>query len=189
MKPGEVCPDFTYDTPEAKGLRFYDSLKAKHNILIFSRYIGCSLCQIKLMETVRGYDDIRAAGGEVFFVLQSTEDNAKERLAQMGVRFPVLLDPEQKLYRLFEVAPAKSKLGLVSGKVLGQMRRAKKEGIVHGAYEGDELQLPATFIIGKDGMIRYAHYGKSAADYPDNTELIAIMRMAAEHGNKECFVQ
>lgn len=108
--------------------------------------------------------------------MQSSEENAKERLAQMGVHFPVLLDPEQKLYRLFDVTPAKSKLGLVSGKVLGQIRRAKKEGIAHGAYEGDELQLPATFIIGGDCVVQYAHYGKNAADYPNNQELLALIK-------------
>lgn len=176
LKPTDKAPNFTFDTPDAKGLDFYEALKARRTILIFSRYIGCSLCQLKLMETVRGYDSIVASGGDVLFFLQSTEENAKERLREMGVKFTVVLDPEQKIYKLYDVTPAKSKLGLVSPKVLGQMQEIKKLGIQHGAYEGDELQLPATFIVDDQAIVWYARYAKNAGDMPDNQELLALLK-------------
>ncbi len=176
LKLNEKAPNFTYDTPNAQGLDFYKSLKARKNILVFSRYIGCSLCQLKLKETVEGYKDFRAAGADVFFFLQSTEENAKERLREMGVKFTVVLDPEQKIYQLYDVTPAKSKLGMLSFKALKEIRQVKKLGLEHGEYEGNELQLPATFILDKKAIVKYAHYGKSVSDMPNNKELMALLK-------------
>ena len=175
LSKGIKAPNFLYDTPYEKGVDFYSSLKADHSILIFSRYIGCSLCQLKLMDMVRIYGEIKKRGGEVFFVLQSAGENAKARLEEMGVRFPVILDPEETLYKLYQVTPAKSKFGLISLKVLGLIRKAKKEHIVHGKYEGNELQLPAAFVVSKEGVIEFAHYGKHAADYPGNNTLLDML--------------
>ncbi len=180
LKPADKAPNFTYNTPSAQGQDFYSSLKAHRTILIFSRYIGCPLCQLKLMETVRGYDSITDAGGDVFFLLQSTVENAGERLRELGVRFTVVLDPEQKIYKLYGVTPAKSKLGLVSPKVLGKIREVKKLGIEHGAYEGNELQLPATFIVDDRAVVQYVRYAKNAGDMPDSRELLALLKNQEE---------
>lgn len=36
-------------------------------------------------------------------------------------------------------------------------------------------RMPAQVIIDKQGIARYAHYGKAMSDIPDNDELVAIL--------------
>lgn len=36
-------------------------------------------------------------------------------------------------------------------------------------------RMPAQVIVDKQGMARYAHYGKSMSDIPDNQELLALL--------------
>ncbi len=175
LAAGAKAPNFSYNTPYETNVNFYASLRARHNILIFSRYIGCPLCQLKLMQTASEYAAVARAGGEIYFVLQSTVESAKEQLEEMGVRFPVILDPDEALYKLYGVSPAKSKLGLASPTVIGLIGQAKREGIAHGKHEGNELQLPATFIVGEHGVVEYARYGRHGADYPSLTTLLSLL--------------
>ena len=36
-------------------------------------------------------------------------------------------------------------------------------------------RMPAQVLIDKEGIVRYAHYGKSMSDIPDNDELLALI--------------
>jgi peroxiredoxin Q/BCP len=36
-------------------------------------------------------------------------------------------------------------------------------------------RLPAQIVVDKEGKIRYAHYGRSMADIPPNSELLALL--------------
>jgi peroxiredoxin Q/BCP len=35
--------------------------------------------------------------------------------------------------------------------------------------------MPAQVIVDKQGMVRYAHYGRSMSDIPDNRELLDFL--------------
>ncbi len=47
--------------------------------------------------------------------------------------------------------------------------RASLKGEAHGRPVGDTFQMPGTFGISSDGIVRYAFYSLHAGDYP--TEL------------------
>ncbi len=178
LKVNDKAPNFTFNSQYAANADFYQTLgamKARRAILLFSRYVGCSLCQLKLMETVRGYPALAAAGADLLFFMQSTPENALSRLAEMGVKFTVVMDPEQDIYELYQVGAAATKEEMLSAAAMDKVREARGLGIVHGAYEGNELQLPALFIVDRDARVLYAHYGKDGADLPGNEELLAIL--------------
>jgi hypothetical protein len=41
---------------------------------------------------------------------------------------------------------------------------------------GDARQMPGTFIIDRNGIIRYAHQARHVADHPDVVELVEALR-------------
>ena len=51
-------------------------------------------------------------------------------------------------------------------KRLTQALKALIMGKKHGKFEGIETQLPASFIITADKLIKYAYYGKRINDVP-----------------------
>lgn len=89
--------------------------------------------------------------------------------------FDIICDPDQELYRLFEVKPAGSKEELVDEKSREKILAAKAAGFSHGKYEGEELRLPAVFITDRQRKLVYVHYGRSVGDIPQPEELEAMM--------------
>jgi peroxiredoxin len=50
--------------------------------------------------------------------------------------------------------------------------RATLRGNVQGQATGDTTMLPGTFVVDRQGIIRYAYYSTHAGDHPDLTQLI-----------------
>jgi peroxiredoxin len=167
---------FSFDTPFEKGLDLAGEAAGKKTVLLFLRYFGCTLCRLDMHFLREKYGEITAAGGQVFVVLQSDPVLVARETSADPFPFKIICDPHQELYCRFDIKPARSKLGLAGGKTLAKMVRLKKYGFAHGEYEGDELQLPACFVLDKTLTIRYAHYAKNLADIPGPDELVSILK-------------
>ena len=177
LEMGQKLPEFTYDTPFERGLSMSRTAEAVQGktALVFLRYYGCTLCQLDLRDYAKSIEQVKAAGGQLLVVLQSDPDALADQLKEHPLPYPIVCDPEQKLYKQFEIRPAASKLGMADPKTVAKIMRARKEGLQHGAYEGEELQLPACFVVDREMNLTYVHDGKSAADVPNAGELTALL--------------
>ena len=109
-------------------------------------------------------------------VLQSDPVKLKEKLEAKPLPYEIICDPQGNFYKEFEIVPAESMLKLAGGlKTVSKINRAKKRGLEHGEYEGDELQLPALFIIDETGTIVYAKYARNLGDFPSAEEIAALV--------------
>ena len=109
-------------------------------------------------------------------VLQSDPVKLKEKLEENPLPYQIICDPKCDFYKEFEIKPAKSMLKLAGGlKTVSKISRAKKRGLEHGEYEGDELQLPALFIIDESGTIVYAKYARNLGDFPSAEDIAALV--------------
>ena len=173
---GEKMPDFTFETPFEKGLTIGQVAKRVEGktAVVFMRYYGCTMCQYDIHFFKTQHDKIAATGGQMLVVLQSDPAKIAAQQGPQALPFDIICDPEQKLYKQFDIRPAKSKLGMVSLKTIGKLGKAK--AFTHGEYEGDELQLPAVFVVTPDLKLTHVHYGTSAGDVPDPEELAALLK-------------
>ena len=73
------------------------------------------------------------------------------------------------------IDPAASIKDAIDEKALKKIQAAKKLGLEHGEYEGNEDQLPAAFVIEPDLTVTYAHYAKTAGDIPDVDEFAKLL--------------
>lgn len=46
--------------------------------------------------------------------------------------------------------------------------------------QGDVSQLPGTFVVDTDGVVRYAHRGRRSDDNPPNGELLSVLAAILE---------
>lgn len=174
---GSVMPDFTYRTPYAAGLTLAGTAKAaRKTALVFLRYYGCTLCQYDIQQLAEHHAALTANGGQLLVVLQSDPDALASQLPEGSLPFAIVCDPDQLLYKQFAINAASGKGELIGGNTLVKIVRAKAAGFQHGAYEGEELQLPAVFVVDSDRSILYAHYGKNAADLPAPDELAVLLQ-------------
>lgn len=179
LRPGDYMRDFSFRTPFGVTMTLREYGAGGRLLVVFLRYYGCTLCQYDLAGYAAGYGKITAAGGRLLVVLQSDPEMlAGELGTEDAFPFAIACDPGQELYREFGILPAAGKAKMVGPGTLIKMTKAKACGLKHGRYEGEELQLPAAFIVEPDGVVSYAHYGKTVDDVPDAAEL--AMRLGTD---------
>lgn len=177
LSAGSTMPDFTYQTAFKDGQKLSDAVRRVpgRTVLQFLRYYGCRMCQLDIITFKEEHDKIRAAGGQLIVVLQSDPKKMNDWTADRDLPFEIICDPEQSLYKQFEIAPAKSKEEMSGPRADAKRARFDELGLVHGEYEGEELQLPATFVLDHDMHVRYARYGTSVDDVPTPDEMVTLM--------------
>jgi peroxiredoxin len=172
LTAGAAAPDFTFDTPWKKGEKLSGFTKKGTTVLMFLRYMGCPICQMKIAELKKEFPLFKKRGVSLLVVLQSTPENLTPMISHKDMPFVSVCDPHERLFTLYGVRPG-SIFGYVTPTTIVRAIRATVRGFKHGTYEGNEKQLPATFIIDKGGKVTYARYGKNVADVPKTEKLLA----------------
>ncbi len=171
-------PSFVRPTPFEKALSLECVLTRVpgRTALVFLRYYGCPICQLDLQEYAESYEKISATGGQLLVVLQSDPEKLAEQITPETFPFDIICDPEMTLYQQLSIEPAASVLKMMSLSAVKKVIRSTKRGFKHGAYEGNEQQLPAAFILDQDRTVIFAHYGRDAADVHPAEKLAMLMK-------------
>ena len=120
----------------------------------------------------RNKKSIEKAGAQVVLVGMGTPSESAEFAAKFNVPFPLVADPEKKLYRKFELKQM-STLGFFSPSVALKGVAAMVGGHGIGKPQGDVRQLPGVFIINTAGQIVFSHFSGNPADHPDLKTILA----------------
>lgn len=149
--------------------------------LQFRRFASCPICNLHLRTTARRHDEIVAAGIREVAVFHST---AQAMMPHQGeLPFAAVADPEQQLYAEFGVefsmravldprawtAPFKPYAWSVA-----MRERRDPDGRWFSTRGDSMLGHPADFLIGSDGRVLAAKYGRHAADQWSVDELLAL---------------
>ena len=181
VEAGDVLPDFAVETAFQQGLHLSDLTQGKPAMLLLLRYYGCPLCQLDMHNLAQGMDKISAVGGKLIVVLQSGRNTMAAKLGSAdALPYPIVCDPEKKLYQALDVRPAADTSALLGPDFGAKLEQIQAMGLQHGDYEGDELQLPAAFALDQKLRVTYVHYGKSADDTPDAEQIAALLEAAAQ---------
>ena len=148
--------------------------------LQFRRYAGCPVCNLHLRSIALRHDQILAAGIREVVVFHSS---AETMLGfQGGLPFAAIVDPEKKLYAEFGVqkmSPMAALMAALSPRSWRAAGRAlmRAPSLRGAAGRGEEhLGLPADFLIGPDGRVLAARYGKYVDDQWSVDELLDLAK-------------
>lgn len=185
IEPDQKAPDFIFQTPWSKNHRFYDVIKEKTTILLFLRFYGCRICQLDISRLIAGYPGIEALNAQLLVVLQTEPEIISAQDKETDIPFSFLCDPEHALYELYHVGTSDASQPLPSA-VEEKIAEAARLNFVKYENNGKEIptQLPACFIIAKDGTVQYVHYGKDASDVPGPEELINLLSAPIKKGEQ-----
>ena len=140
-------------------------------ILVFLRHYGCPLCREQVAALRDHYAAFQAEGIAVAAVGQGTPRDARRFGEQMSAPFPILSDADRAAYAAY---------GLMDGTVEQvysatpglRLAAAMLRGHLPHRTIGSVRQLPGTFVIDRNGIIRMAHPGLHAADVPEIATLL-----------------
>ncbi len=175
LEPGMAMPAFTYDTATESGKTFSVN---KPTILLFHRYISCTLCDMTMQGIAAQYGTVAAAGADIRVVMQSKPERVAAE--NKGYPFEIICDPNRKLYDRFNIFTADSMLDMLGSDF--QKVAPMLMGMLGGTGsqeppEGAQDQLPVWIAIGADGVIRSIYRCKDLFDAPDVQALLGAAMM------------
>jgi peroxiredoxin len=164
---GDPMPDFVL--PNAEGeLVFSDELLALGPLVVcFFRGDWCPFCKATLEALQETIPAIKAAGATLIAVTPDTAGYALQIKLMLGLSFEVLSDVDNATGLNFGVvykAPEAYRAALLSYRIDLEQRHGDAAWL---------LPLPAIFIAGKDGILRY---GQASGDVTDRTEPDTILK-------------
>ena len=169
-------PDFTVDTVFDRGVSLKGIVGEEKTALLFLRYAGCTLCRFDMMVLKDEYEKILKTGGKVLVVLQSDPDRLSKEIDRDSYPYDIICDPSQEFYKQLEIKIASSEAEMIGPGSMEKLMKVQESGLTHGAYEGNEMQLPAAFVVDKDMTVLYEHYATNITDMPSVDELASLLK-------------
>jgi peroxiredoxin Q/BCP len=167
LKAGQVAPQFIIDDIWGNVISLRE-MQSQKILLSFFRYAECAMCNVQVSHIVRAQQNFQLNNIKVIAVFESPAESLRKSIADRHhFSFPIIADVNRTLYDLYHVTPSWTKtLRTVGVKGFKHLGEAIKSGYkIGGKVEGTFHQIPADFLIDKNGVISIAHYGSSVVGH------------------------
>ncbi|NCT10426.1 MAG: AhpC/TSA family protein [Flavobacteriia bacterium] len=130
-----------------------DALSKGEVLLIFIRGQWCPFCNKHLKEIQENLPSIYQKGASVVVVSPEKSEFIKKTIEKTGAEFTVLYDADYKIAKAYDVLfKPKTILRVMYNVVLGAKLKESHSD------ETEQLPVPATYIISKDGKIKWRQF-------------------------------
>lgn len=175
VKSGDRAPAFALADADGKTWRSEELLARGPLAVTFYRGVWCPYCNLDLQALQGVAGQIRATGAGLVAISPQTAANSRKAQRDHDLTFPVLSDPGN------EVA---DRFGLRFRLPDDLLALYRKFGVDLEALNGNSsrtLPMPARYIIGRDGVIRYAEVNPDYTRRPEPEDLIPTLRSLGQH--------
>lgn len=135
--------------------------KGRWLLLSFYRFSACALCNLRVHQLISQYPEYKQNGLDMLAIFESPKANLLQYVGKQDAPFPIVGDPEAKLYDLYGVenSEAKVQATMTDAGTAGRVQEAAAAGFALTKEEGSNFyRMPADFLIDPDGIIREAFY-------------------------------
>jgi peroxiredoxin len=146
-RPGEAMPPFLLPDDTGRLVSLTSLLQNGPVAVMFFRGHWCPYCRLNVRAVVQAMDRIRAIGGQVVAIMPETQAFAEKFSADSAAPFPVLTDLDTG-YAL------SLNLAIWLGKEIQDLLSPMQDMPTFHGNQGWVLPIPATFIVGRDGIVR-----------------------------------
>jgi peroxiredoxin len=170
---GEPMPDFLLPDQRGHLVSLAESVARGPVVVAFHRGHWCPYCRITARALAAIHDDVRKLGADIVAITPETERFNAELGADGSVRFPILSDMDNGYALMLDLA------FLVSDEKRQAMVAA---GWDFSPYQGNgnwALPIPATFIIGGDGLVKARFIDPDYRKRMDTAAILQALRSLA----------
>lgn len=163
LRTGNPAPPIKTIDMDGRSIQLADFCGQKL-LLAFFRYASCPLCNLRISQLIRHQPELQTHGLHILAIFQSPLERLQQYAGRQRAPFPVIADPDGRLYRLYGVES--SWVGFLRGSLrVGALATAAARGFLPGPMDGDKARIPADFLIGPDLVIQTAYYGTDIGDH------------------------
>lgn len=166
LSVGDTAPDFSGINQQGKKIQLSEALKSRPVVLLFYRGEWCPYCNQQLKAIQDSLKFMTDKGATIIAVTPETSDNRDLTIEKTKATFNIISDEHTKIMQAYKVAFE------LDGKTT---EAYKGYGIVlpeKNGTNGNQLPVPAVYIINQDGKISYVHFN---ADYTKRASVKEIV--------------
>ena len=166
LKVGDNAPAFTAKDQDGNSISLKKALEKGPVVMPFYRGQWCPYCNKELSHFTDSASMIKAKGAMILAVTPETQENVKKTIEKTKASFPVLEDEGMAIMKSYKVNFA------VDEKTVEKYKGYGIDFDKANGSNGANLPVPATYIIGTDGKIKYAFFN---TDYRKRTSVQEIL--------------
>lgn len=153
LNVGDKAPAFVLPDIDGKEVSLEKLLAEQEIVIIFYRGEWCPVCTKYLSNLNDSLKYITDKGAKVLAIGPETLENSAKTKEKTDAEFTILSDSDQKVAVAYEV------LFDVTDKYAKKIKTFLRTSIAeNNNSDKAQLPVPATFIIGKDGLIKFKQF-------------------------------
>jgi peroxiredoxin len=172
--PGEPMPPFALPDETGRLLSLQSLISRGPAVVMFYRGHWCPYCRLNVSAVIQARHQFEALGGQIVAIMPETQKYAERFKSEAGAPFPVLTDLDNG-YAL------SLNLAIWLGAEIQQLLSYLDLSEFHG-NDGWVLPIPATFVVGRDGLVKARFVDPDFRKRMEIDDLVAAVRAAS----KEC---
>lgn len=144
---GEAMPEFVLPDDNGRLTSLEALLSSGKAVIAFHRGHWCPYCNINLETLANIEPEVKAAGGQLVVITPETQKFSKQFKTETGADFPLLTDIDCGYALELQLAI------LINQEKRTAMTQAGWDISPYNANDNWILPIPATFVVGQDGII------------------------------------
>ena len=166
LKVGDLAPNFTLPNVDGRPIALSTLLRQGPVVISFQRGGWCPYCSLELKAWSRSFHNVLEAGASIVAITPEVAEEAEKTKNKNEVSFEVLVDSANTVARKFglvfelqqNLRPIYAQLGADLEKVNGD--------------SSFTLPIPATYVIGQDSIIKFAHVDPNYMNRAEPKEIL-----------------
>lgn len=169
LKVGDRAPDFELPDASGKTVKLSELLARGPVVVTWYRGGWCPYCNIALRGFHRSLPEIRSAGASLVAISPETPDNTMTTAQKNHLDFTVLSDRGNKVAQAYGVA-------YKIPRVIAEQFKGRLDLAKHNGDDSGTLPLGATYVIDREGTIRYAFVDPDYRKRAEPSDVVAALR-------------
>jgi peroxiredoxin len=169
-RPGEVMPTFILPDETGRLINLATLLAQGPVAVMFFRGHWCPYCRLNMRAVIQAQDRIKALGARTVAIMPETQAFTGKFQAESSVPFPILTDLDNGYALSLNLAIW---LGTEIQRLLSYQDLAEFHG-----NDGWLLPIPATFVVGRDGLVKARFVDPDFRRRMEIDDLLAALKAA-----------
>lgn len=163
---GDVAPDFTAKNQNGKDVNLKELLKSGSVVLLFYRGEWCPYCNRQLKALEDSLALIKEKGANIIAISPEKSENVNKTIEKNKVTYNIVTDENSQIMNAYKVAFELDEKTTEKYKGWG-INLTERNG-----SSGNNLPVPAVYIINKEGKITYRYFDVNYANRATVQEIL-----------------
>jgi protocatechuate 3,4-dioxygenase beta subunit/peroxiredoxin len=173
VREGDRMPGFQLLSADGMMVDTAELLRQGPMVISFYRGGWCPYCNIELRSLQRLLPEIEALGASLVAISPEMPDRTAMAAKDNALTFPVLVDSGNAVARQFRLTHQ------IDPRVVGYQLGNGNDVAAYNGMDFAEVPLPATYVVGSDGFVRYAFVNADYTRRADPEVIVSVLRALA----------